>query len=90
MDSPLIARLDRRVAIKWLAAAVASLGIQNSRLSGARVASITPNGDGMSPELLRSYSPGELWPLTLNQTQRPRLWQGAAQACIAALGQLLS
>jgi Gluconate 2-dehydrogenase subunit 3 len=69
-DSVVISRLDRRVAIRWLAAAVASLAIPGARLPSARAASVNTAGYGMNPDLTRTYKPGELWPLTLTHAQR--------------------
>jgi hypothetical protein len=66
-------RMDRRVAIKWMLTATASLTIMG-RI--ARAATDAPpltaptTGYGPDPDLLKTYAPGDLWPLTL--TAGPR------------------
>jgi hypothetical protein len=67
-------RVDRRTAIKWVATAAASASLLDSDsysarpipVSGERVA----GGYGPDPDILRTYRPGELWPLTLDEEQR--------------------
>lgn len=65
------ARMDRRIAVKWMLTAAATLPVFRLRLRGDEVAA-TPgaNGYGTDPNLLRDYRPGELWPLTLSDRQR--------------------
>ena len=61
--------MDRRTAIKWLAAAAAAMPLL--RLPGlGQGPSAARQGYGMDPDLGRSYRPGELWPLTLTPEQR--------------------
>ena len=57
-------RVDRRTTIKWVLTAAAMPRLQ--RTASAESA----RGYGMDPDLLRIYSPGELWPLTLAAQQR--------------------
>mgnify|MGYP000599986005 CR=1 FL=1 len=67
-------RMDRRIAIKWMMTAAASTALlesttllaQNSAGAGSKPAT----GYGTDPDLLKSYRPGELWPLTFNEAQR--------------------
>jgi Gluconate 2-dehydrogenase subunit 3 len=63
--------MDRRTSIKWVLAAATALPLANAigtpqpggAVGGAK-------GYGTDPDLLRTYRPGELWPLTLNPPQR--------------------
>jgi hypothetical protein len=73
-------RLDRRTALKWIAAS-AGVAFLRPRLSGADPAA-APNlpvgsGYGTDPDLLRDYKPGDLWPLTFSDSQR----RAAAALC---------
>jgi hypothetical protein len=61
--------MDRRTAIKWLAAAAASLSALELR-GFARTPLATPTGYGGNPDMGKIYKPGELWPLTLDPAQR--------------------
>ena len=67
--------MDRRTTIKWmLAAATATHGIHEdvrARATGSG-ASGKPRGHGYGtdPKLLKTYEPGELWPLTFTSQQR--------------------
>ena len=62
-------RLDRRTMVKWmLAVAAAAPGLKG-------IAWAAGEGYGTDPDLQRTYSPGDLWPLTLTGQQR-----GAAAA----------
>ena len=70
MDLTVIRRLDRRVTLQWLAAASLSLAIPSARLGAAKAASLKSVGYGMNPDLTKTYTPGELWPLTLTPAQR--------------------
>ena len=61
-------RLPRREAIKWVLAASATLSLLDLRAFGAPA---TPaKGYGLDANLMESYSPGDLWPLTLTEAQR--------------------
>jgi len=62
-------RMDRRTAIKWLAAATASFALADLRLL-AKPAEGSALGYGMNPDMSRIYHPGELWPLTFTSEQR--------------------
>jgi len=62
-------RVDRRTALKWVLAASAALQLP----AGGALAQETPKsvtGYGKDPNLLKIHTIGELWPLTLNESQR--------------------
>ena len=61
--------MDRRMTIKWVLAAGAAWPLVKA--GGARAAlSSSARGYGADPNLLKTYRPGELWPLTLTTQQR--------------------
>ena len=67
--------MDRRTSIKWVLAASAAWPALRARSGwGAEPApaSAAPavKGYGTDPDLLKSYHPGEVWPLTLTAAQR--------------------
>ena len=67
--------MDRRTSIKWVLAASASLSLLRTRGGrGAESALAEPmpamKGYGTDPDLLKTYHPGEVWPLTLSRAQR--------------------
>ena len=64
-------RMNRRVALKWIATAAASI----PTLRGYSIPSVLPDpskaaGYGPDPDLLKVYRPGDLWPLTFSDSQR--------------------
>jgi len=65
-------RIDRRTALKWIATASASLVLAPhwtlAAEGGARAVSAV--GYGTDPHLIKTYNPGDCWPLTLTPTQR--------------------
>jgi hypothetical protein len=68
-------RMDRRDAIKWMMTAAASTAFLDRHVFGATAADAVKAGAkrvgyGTDPDLLKAYKPGELWPLTFNETQR--------------------
>lgn len=65
-------RIDRRVALKWISSATASLPMLSQDIFAAEgtPVAITGTGYGPDPALLKSYHPGELWPLTFTDKQR--------------------
>jgi Gluconate 2-dehydrogenase subunit 3 len=84
--------MDRRTTIKWaLAAGVAAAsGAPITLSAGAPQPARAPGGQvpgahgyGTDPNLLASYHPGELWPLTLTAAQR-RLAAALADVIIPA------
>jgi Gluconate 2-dehydrogenase subunit 3 len=74
--------IDRRSTLKWMLAASASMPLLHQRVLGgddvaaeARAAAqaaarVTAQGYGTDPDLLKTFHPGEPWPLTLNDGQR--------------------
>lgn len=66
-------RMDRREAIKWMMTAVASATLLDRDVfsaSAANAAKPAGKGYGTDPDLLKTYQPGELWPLTFTDAQR--------------------
>ncbi|HTO03465.1 MAG TPA: gluconate 2-dehydrogenase subunit 3 family protein [Opitutus sp.] len=65
-------RIDRRTAIKWIVTASASLAIAPhwSMAADAGTAIDYGAGYGTDPDLIKSYNPGDIWPLTLTSAQR--------------------
>lgn len=66
------ARMDRRDAIKWMMSAVAATAVLDRDAFGASAtAAAKPGvGYGTDPDILKTYKPGDVWPLTLNDAQR--------------------
>lgn len=65
--------LSRREALQWIAAASALLATGPALpANAADTTTATPAGKpyGTDPNLLRNYKPGDLWPLTLSESQR--------------------
>ena len=63
--------MDRRTTIKWVLAAstvLPSLGGRSSRAESQPPLNV--QGYGTDPDLLKSYRPGDLWPLTFTEAQR--------------------
>ncbi len=70
-------RLDRRVALKWISSATASLSLPGKFAFGASAKpglapAAEPGGAGYGPDpdIAKVYQPGDLWPLTLSEDQR--------------------
>src|SRR5437868_12662005 len=59
-------RMDRRQAIKWMLAASATLSVVDARNLTAAPGT---KGYGTDPNLMESYKPGDLWPLTFTKQQ---------------------
>src|SRR5687767_7768380 len=70
------ARMDRRAAIKWMMTAAATSALLEREAFGADAlqaakAGAKPGvGYGTDPDILKTYKPGDVWPLTFNATQR--------------------
>ncbi len=65
--------MDRRTTIKWMLAASAALGgVQGTGVRAGSTPGRGPSGSGYGtdPKLLKTYKPGELWPLTFTPSQR--------------------
>ena len=62
--------MDRREAVKWMLSAVTSAALVDH---GAFAQTISPlvaaKGYGLDPNLLKTYTPGDLWPLALHRAQ---------------------
>ena len=67
--------MDRRTTIKWVLAASASWPLLRGRSGSAGEAepaepALALRGYGTDPDLLKTYHPGDVWPLTLTPAQR--------------------
>jgi hypothetical protein len=67
--------MDRRTTIKWVLAASASWPLLHARGGSAAEATaaepmLALKGYGTDPDLLKTYHPGDVWPLTLTTPQR--------------------
>ena len=64
--------MDRRTTIKWVIAAGAAWPLLGRGDGGNAPAgaALDPRGYGTDPNLTADYKPGEIWPLTLNASQR--------------------
>lgn len=63
-------RMDRRTALKWMMSAAASAALLEAPLFGAQERRPAGTGYGTDPDLLKTYQPGDLWPLTFTPDQR--------------------
>ena len=85
MNSPLSPRPDRRTAIKWMLTAAASTTMlgrvghaatsqtespAHPASTAATTAPVTAAGYGTDPDLVKTYKPGDVWPLTMTDAQR--------------------
>ena len=59
-------RMDRREAIKWMLAASATISLSPGLSFGAAQAAA---GYGSDPNVMETYKPGDLWPLTFTPEQ---------------------
>jgi Gluconate 2-dehydrogenase subunit 3 len=69
------ARIDRRLAIKWMMAAGAGALLAHPLSFGADTApsgadAAAAKGYGSDPDLMKPYKAGDLWPLTFTEAQR--------------------
>jgi len=71
IPTELLPRMDRRVAMRWMLTAAASLTVRDldAQSTGAS-APIKAAGYGPDPTMVKIYKPGDVWPLTLTETQR--------------------
>jgi len=69
-SSGLNRRIERRVAIKWMMTAAASLPLAQLAVRGESSAAFASRGYGTDADLTKAYNPGDFWPLTLNEAQR--------------------
>jgi len=67
-------RLPRRTVFKWFVAVATALKLGDASVFGAEplptVPPVSANGYGGDPRLNQAYSPGDVWPLTLDRAQR--------------------
>src|SRR5882672_10031216 len=75
--NPDLPRLDRRMAIKWMIAATATVAVTERPVFGQQAAAPGTKGYGTDPLLNKEYAPGDFWPLTMTAHQR----QTAAALC---------
>jgi len=71
--------MNRRQALKWAAAATATISVLDARSFGAGAPQVV--GYGTDPDLMQVYKPGMLWPLSFTAEQR----RMAAALCDAIL-----
>jgi hypothetical protein len=65
--------MDRRLAIKWMLTAVATTPLlERAAFAATGDAKNAPAlvGYGTDPDLIKVYKPGDVWPLTFDDTQR--------------------
>lgn len=67
--------MDRRAALKWMLTAAASVTLLDHATGADAVAAgsvpkVAAKGYGTDPDLLRTYKPGDLWPLSFTEKQR--------------------
>lgn len=62
--------MDRRDAIKWMLSAVGSVALVDHDAFAEVPAPPAGAGYGVDPNLLKSYTPGDLWSLALDAQQR--------------------
>ena len=58
--------MDRRDAIKWMLSAAGSVALLDHDAFAQVPAPPAGAGYGVDPNLLKTYKPGDLWPLALN------------------------
>lgn len=63
-------RMDRRVAIKWMLSAVGSVALLDGDAFAQAPLPLSGAGYGTDPKLLKTYKPGDLWPLAMSASQR--------------------
>lgn len=62
-------RISRRVSIQWMLGATAALAAKDASIFAADPA-INAKGYGPDPSMVKIYQPGDVWPLTLTESQR--------------------
>ncbi|MEO8561281.1 MAG: gluconate 2-dehydrogenase subunit 3 family protein [bacterium] len=62
--------MGRREAVKWVLSALTSAALVDHDAFAQTVGPmVAAKGYGLDPNLLKTYKPGDLWPLVLNRTQ---------------------
>ena len=71
------ARMERRDAIKWMMTAVATSALlehtvlgQAAAVEAAKAGTKPGVGYGTDPDILKTYKPGDVWPLSFTDAQR--------------------
>lgn len=62
-------RISRRASIQWMLGATAALATRDAPLLAADPV-ITAKGYGPDPSMVKTYQPGDVWPLTFTEPQR--------------------
>ena len=74
MNTELATRINRRQAIRWMLTAFAGASLSRYLHPGLRAAetrnAVAAKGYGPDPDLLKTYNPGDFWPLTFTENQR--------------------
>src|SRR3954466_4453279 len=70
MHPPEPPRMERRVAIKWMLSAVAALPLLERAALAASAGTPAAHGYGPDPDVIKTYHPGDVWPLTFTADQR--------------------
>lgn len=72
MNTDTLPRIDRRTAVKWMLTAAASATLAPHLMPAADQPKLVPlgSGYGTDPDLVKTYNPGDLWPLTFTKAQR--------------------
>jgi hypothetical protein len=68
-DAENLPRMDRRKAMKWMLSATATIAMHKPDAFAADVP-IKAKGYGPDPSMVTIYKPGDVWPLTLSESQR--------------------
>jgi hypothetical protein len=96
MNTPLPARMDRRLAIKWMLAAGAGAMLADPLSFGAPEGVSMPDasaplahGYGTDPDVMKPYKIGDYWPLILSESER-RTTSALCDVIIPAEGQVPS
>jgi hypothetical protein len=59
--------MDRRDAIRWMVAAATTAAVLDPFSFAAEPGVVVAKGYGTDPDLLKTYQPGEVWRLTLDE-----------------------
>jgi hypothetical protein len=62
--------MDRREAVKWMVSALTSAALVDHDAIAQTIGPVaSARGYGLDPNLLKTYKPGDLWPLVLTRAQ---------------------
>ncbi len=73
IDSEDRPRINRRVALQWISAATASIPFLETKSLAAKPGETGGGGYGPDPDMIKTYQPGDLWPLTFSESQRKQV-----------------